>query len=203
MSAMGRKRTFASCPLWVEADDPQSFASRFRSPGATAVPCVRSGGSMYLFLKTAHILSVVLFLGNIITGIFWKAHADATRDPAVQAHALAGVIRSDRYFTMPSVLIIIATGVALALIADLPLLGTDWIAASLAAFGLSGLLFGLSIAPLQRQLLDEARAADREGDWPSGNYRRISLRWELTGAIAIALPLAALALMVFKPAALF
>ena len=153
---------------------------------------------MYLVWKTIHILSVVLFLGNIVTGIFWKAHADATRDPAVQAHALAGVIRSDRYFTLPSVLVIIVSGVALALMAGLPLLGTDWIALSLAAFGISGLLFGLSIAPLQRRLLEEARGAGG-GEWPSRDYRRMSLRWEIIGVIAILLPLAALALMVLKP----
>ena len=56
---------------------------------------------MYLLLKTIHILSVVMFLGNIITGLFWKAQADATRDPKLQAHALRGVIRSDAFFTIP------------------------------------------------------------------------------------------------------
>lgn len=154
---------------------------------------------MYLVWKTIHIMSVALFLGNIVTGIFWKAHADATRDPAVQAHALAGVIRSDRYFTLPSVVAIIVSGVALAYMAGLSILGTDWIAASLAAFGISGLLFGLSIASLQRRLLEEARGAGGGGEWPSREYRRMSLRWEIVGAIAIVLPLAALALMVSKP----
>ena len=30
----------------------------------------------YFVLKSLHILSVVLFLGNIITGVFWKMHGD-------------------------------------------------------------------------------------------------------------------------------
>ena len=30
----------------------------------------------YLVLKSLHVLSVVLFLGNIITGVFWKFHGD-------------------------------------------------------------------------------------------------------------------------------
>ncbi len=158
---------------------------------------------MYLFLKTIHILSVVLFLGNIVTGLFWKAHADATRDPRLQAHALAGVIRSDAWFTIPAVVAIIASGVALASLAGLPLLGTGWIAASLAAFGLSGVLFGAILAPLQRRLLNEALGAQPGAEWPSRDYRRMSRVWEAVGLIAIALPLAALALMVFKPGALF
>ncbi len=157
---------------------------------------------MYMLLKTIHVLSVVLFLGNIITGLFWKAHADATRDPKMQAHALAGVTRSDAWFTMPSVLVIIASGVTLASMAGLPLLGTGWIAASLAAFGLSGILFAAILAPLQRRLLNEALGAQAGAEWPSGAYRRMSRVWEAVGLVAIALPLAALALMVFKPAAL-
>jgi uncharacterized membrane protein len=158
---------------------------------------------MYLFLKTVHILSVVLFLGNIITGIFWKAHADVTRDPRVQAHALAGVTRSDSYFTIPAVIVIIVTGVALASSAELPLLGTDWIAASLLAFGASGILFGLVVAPLQRRLMNIALAAGTNDEWPSREYRRTSTIWEVVGIVSILLPLVAVALMVFKPAVLF
>ena len=51
---------------------------------------------------------------------------------------MAGVIRRDLFFTIPSVVAIIAGGVGLASMAGLPLLGTPWIAAWLAAFGLSG-----------------------------------------------------------------
>ena len=163
------------------------------------------GVPVYLLLKTVHILSVILFLGNIITGLFWKAHADATRDPRLQAHALAGIIRSDNWFTIPSVLLIIITGVALAMSAGLPLLGTQWIAVSLAAFLISGLLFGIFLGPQQKQLLAMAREAEAGTvpEWPSAAYRRLSTRWEVIGLIAIALPLVALALMVFKPASIF
>jgi uncharacterized membrane protein len=113
------------------------------------------------------------------------------------------VIRSDLFFTIPSVLAIIASGVVLAMMAGLPLLGTPWIAGALAAFGVSGVLFAATLAPLQRRLLNEARGAAAGAEWPSSAYRRMSRTWEIVGLIAIALPLAALALMVFKPATLF
>jgi len=32
--------------------------------------------TQYYVLKSLHILSVVLFLGNITTGVFWKFHGD-------------------------------------------------------------------------------------------------------------------------------
>lgn len=62
----------------------------------------------YLFLKSLHVLSVVLFIGNIVTGVFWKVHADIAGDLRSRAQALAGIIASDRVFTMPGVLLIIA-----------------------------------------------------------------------------------------------
>ena len=158
---------------------------------------------MYLLVKALHVLAVVLFLGNIITGLFWKAHADRTGEPRLQAHALAGIIRSDNIFTLPSVLAIIATGVALASMAGLPLIGTEWILVSLIAFALSGILFVALLAPLQKKLLAAADAATAGSPWPSADYRRMSRTWELVGLVAIALPLAALALMVLKPADLF
>jgi len=154
---------------------------------------------MSLLLKTAHILSVMLFLGNIITGIFWKAHADSTKDPKIQAHALAGIIRSDAYFTLPSVVAILISGIALARLTGLPIFGTDWIYLSLIAFGISGLLFGVVLAPLQRRLLQAARDAQAGPEWPSPAYRRMSRTWEIVGIVAILLPLGAVALMVFKP----
>ena len=69
----------------------------------------------YLLLKSLHILSVVLFLGNIITGVFWKVHADRSGDLRARAQALDGIIQSDRWFTLPGVLAIIVTGVLLAM----------------------------------------------------------------------------------------
>jgi len=160
---------------------------------------------MYLLLKTVHVLSVVLFLGNIVTGLFWKAHADRIGDPRLQAHALDGIIRSDSWFTIPSVLLIIATGIALASSAGLSLLRTDWISVSILLFALSGILFGVHLAPAQKRLLAMAREAEAQPgpEWPSAAYRRLSFRWEMVGLAAIALPLAALALMVFKPASIF
>ena len=89
---------------------------------------------MYLAMKTLHVLAVVLFLGNIITGIFWKVHGDRTADPRIIAHTLEGIIRSDRWFTIPGVVLILGFGVGAAVIGGLPILGTGWIWQSIALF---------------------------------------------------------------------
>ena len=155
---------------------------------------------MYLWLKLIHVLAVVMFIGNIVTGVFWHRHALATRDARLLAHTMAGVIRSDRLFTVPGVVLIIASGVVAAIDGGLPLLRTGWIAWTLVLFGISGLVFMLKLAPLQRQLLRQAEAGAASGAFDYVAYHRLSRQWDLWGAVATGTPLLGLALMVLKPA---
>lgn len=151
---------------------------------------------MYLTLKALHIAAVAIFLGNIITGVFWHAFAARSRDPKVLAFTMAGIIKSDRLFTMPGVFAIILTGVPMALLGGFPLLGTGWIVWTLVLFGISGAIFGMRVAPLQRELLAMAGASG----FDLGAYMAVARRWELWGVAATVTPLAGLALMVLKPA---
>ncbi len=154
---------------------------------------------MYLTLKLLHVVAVILFLGNIFTGLFWHAHAARTKDPKLLSHAMEGIIRSDRLFTVPGVIAIVAFGIAAAYIAGFPLLRTGWILWSLILFSLSGVAFMFGVAPLQRQLLGLARSGAESGTFEYEHYHRIAVRWELWGAFALLTPLAALVLMVLKP----
>lgn len=154
---------------------------------------------MYLTLKLLHILSVVAFLGNISTGLFWHAHAARTRDPKLLAHVVDGIIRSDRLFTMPGVFGIIITGVAAAIAGHYPILRTGWIAWTLVLFITAGILFGTRVAPLQRQMLAMAQAGMQSGAFDFAAYSAVVRRWEIWGAAALLTPLAGLALMVLKP----
>jgi len=154
---------------------------------------------MYLALKFVHIVAVVLFLGNIITGLFWHAHAARSRDPRVLALTMDGIIRSDRLFTLPGVAGIIVAGVALAVIGGYPLLRTGWILGSIVLFAISGALFGMRVAPLQRQLRALAEDGAQSGRFDFDAYMARARTWELWGGFALATPLIALVLMVLKP----
>jgi len=150
----------------------------------------------YLAFKVLHIMAVVVFLGNIITGLYWKRHADRTRDARLIAHALEGIIGSDRVFTIPGVIVIIVGGFGAAIVGGLPLLRTGWILWSLVLFSVSGIVFGSRVAPLQTRMAKLMRAD--APDWKS--YETLSRAWEFWGAIALLTPIAALLLMVAKPA---
>jgi len=155
---------------------------------------------VYLWLKLAHLVFVILFLGNIITGLFWHAHAARTRDPRLLAFTMDGIIRSDRLFTLPGVAGIILAGVASAMKGGLPIFGTGWILWTLILFGVSGLVFVTRVAPLQQRLKTFAAAAESPAGFDFAGYQRIARTWEMWGALALVTPLAGLVLMVLKPA---
>jgi len=154
---------------------------------------------MYDWLKLLHVVGVVLFLGNVTTGLFWHAHAARTRDPRLLAHAMDGIIRSDRLFTVPGVLVIVGSGLWTAIEGGYPILHTGWIAWSLVLFSVSGVAFMFRVAPLQRELRALSSAASAPGDLDWDRYRRLATAWEAWGALALLTPVAALFLMVLKP----
>ena len=154
---------------------------------------------MYLWLKLIHVVSVIAFLGNITTGLFWHAQAARSREPGLLAFTMRGIIRSDRLFTIPGVVGIIITGVGTAMLGRLPILGTGWILWTLVLFSISGLVFMLRVAPLQRRLLTLAETGAQTGSFNYLDYRALALRWEIWGAIALVTPLLGLVFMVLKP----
>ena len=154
---------------------------------------------MYLPMKLLHIVAVIAFLGNIATGLFWHIHAARTRDPRLLAHTVDGIIRSDRLFTIPGVVVIIGSGIMTAVSGGLPLLRTGWILWTLVLFGISGLVFMAFVGPLQRRLLALAQAGSGKGIFDYAGYAQVAKRWEFWGAVALLTPLAGLALMVLKP----
>jgi len=153
----------------------------------------------YLILKVFHVASVVIFLGNITTGLFWARHAHKSRDFKLIASTFDGIIRSDSQFTAIGVIGILLTGFAAAMVAKLPILSTGWIVWPIILFSISGLVFGVRIAPLQRKIFDMARTAgSTDAAWQA--YVAQFRRWEFWGLVALLTPVAAMAIMILKPA---
>jgi uncharacterized membrane protein len=151
---------------------------------------------VYIYLKLFHILFVVLFLGNITIGLFWKAFAQRSRDPEKISFAFKGIIKADKYFTMPGVIGITVFGVGGALHGGLPILGTGWILWSIILFIISGAVFMVKLVPLQKQIA--SLASDKEKfSWEE--YLKLSKQWDFWGIIATITPYIAVILMVIKP----
>ena len=154
---------------------------------------------MYLLLKALHVMAVVIFLGNIITARFWKAHGDRSRDPRIMAAVLDGIIRSDMRFTVPGLLVMLIAGFGAAGVGRWPVFYTTWILWSIVLLALALVVAVSRVVPLQRRLYELARAADAASfDWSA--YERLSRQWSFWSAVAMGLPVAAVALMIVKPA---
>ena len=79
---------------------------------------------VYFILVLIHVIAVIIFLGNITIGLFWKMFAEKTKVPEKIAFAFKGIIKADRYFTMPGVIVITLFGIGAAMHGGFPILGT-------------------------------------------------------------------------------
>ena len=152
----------------------------------------------YIFYKLIHVFAVIIFLGNIITGLYWMHIAVKTKDLQIISHTMKGIIKADRYFTIPGVVIITAFGIMAAISAHLPIIGTGWIFWSIILFSLSGLAFSLKVAPLQKKIYNLTSNKNDSSDFDWKIFDRIYLEWDIWGLFALITPIIAFVMMLLK-----
>ena len=152
----------------------------------------------YIYFKLIHIAAVILFLGNIITGLFWMHIAVKTKDLKIIHHTMYGIIKADRYFTIPGVIVITTAGILAAIYGHFPIIRSGWIFWSIILFSISGLAFGFKVAPLQKKIykLSANKKDSSDFDWLS--FKKVYLKWDIWGIIALVTPLAAFVMMTLK-----
>lgn len=153
---------------------------------------------LYNYLKLLHIITVIVFLGNIFTGLYWMHFAIKTKDIKIIAHTMKGVIRSDRLFTIPGVVIVTTAGILAAIYGHIPLLRTGWIFWSIILFTISGIAFAWKVAPLQRKIYNLTINTEQNADINWTTFKNIYFEWEIWGLIALMTPVIALVMMILK-----
>lgn len=146
-------------------------------------------------IKTVHVLSACLFLGNVIVSGTWAALAERTRDHKIISFSNRLVLITDLLFTATGALGVVFTGHLMAG----PLGGEavhPWIRWSYILFGLSGLIWAFVLLPIQLK----QRVLLRRSDHITPEYLFLSKVWQISGAIATILPLPILYFMVAKVA---
>ena len=152
----------------------------------------------YSYLKLIHLIAVMLFLGNIIIGLFWMHIAVKTKDLKIINFTMKGIIKADRYFTIPGVIIITAGGFLAAIYGHLPILKTGWILWSIIMFSISGLAFSFKLAPLQKKIYNLTLNKETSTDFDWSNFNKVYFEWDIWGFIALITPLAAFVMMTLK-----
>jgi uncharacterized membrane protein len=151
----------------------------------------------YLLLKYIHILSATLLFGTGFGTAFHGFLAFRSRDARVIAAVGRSVILADWLFTAPAVIVQPATGIAMAIMAGLPL-STGWIALSLALYALVGACW-LPVVWLQIKLRAIAQASLARGTPLPERYFHYLRAWFILGWPAFTGVLAIFCLMIFKP----
>ena len=146
---------------------------------------------------TLHLIGVVIFVGNIITAAFWKVRADLQKNPALIHSTVKNVMLADYVFTLPGLVLIIISGIVMAVRADLPLSGLNWLTLSLILFAITGVIWLAVLLPLQRGMIRHSASSIESGSI-SAAYRRASLAWAIFGTAATLLPIVILYLMISK-----
>jgi uncharacterized membrane protein len=151
----------------------------------------------YLLLKYIHILSATLLFGTGLGTAFHGFLAFRSRDTRVIAAVGRSVILADWLFTAPAVVVQPATGIAMALMAGLPLT-EGWIALTLVLYIIVGACW-LPVVWLQIKLRAIARESlDTNAPLPERYFRYLRY-WFVLGWPAFTAVLAIFYLMIFKP----
>jgi uncharacterized membrane protein len=146
----------------------------------------------------AHITGVVMLMGNITVTAIWKFFADRDGRPQVLAFAQKLVTYTDWSMTVWGVILTMAGGYAMAVLAGWDLLGARWLLWSQINFVVAGLIWLLIIVPIQRDQARLARGFADGGPVPEA-YRALSRRWLAWGLVSTVPLVLATWLMVAKP----
>ena len=154
--------------------------------------------SLYLVIKTLHILSSVLMVGTGFGTAFYLFFVNRSRSVESIAVVSRLVVRADWWFTTPAVIVQPLSGLWLARTAGLEW-STPWILAAIVLYAIAGLCW-LPVVWLQVRLAELATAAQARQDGLPGRYWRYAKIWERLGYPAFAAMLGVYFLMVLKPA---
>jgi len=154
--------------------------------------------SLYLLLKTLHILSSVVLVGTGFGSAFYLFCANRSKSTEAQWVVARLVVLADWIFTTPTIILQPLTGFALARMAGWPLT-TQWIMCSVVLYLIAGICW-LPVVWLQIQMKRMLDKAIQGGTTAAATYWRYAKRWELLGYPAFICMLGVYFLMVNKPA---
>lgn len=154
--------------------------------------------SLYLLLKTIHILSATLMVGTGFGTAFYLFWANRSGSVAAQAVVSRYVAKADWWFTTPAVIIQPVSGVWMMMLSGWTF-DMLWIYGAIALYCLAGACW-LPVVWLQLRMRDIANTAHQNGKTTlPDEFRRYQRYWEWLGYPAFMAMLAVYFLMVMKP----
>lgn len=143
-------------------------------------------------LRLVHVLAAVLFLGNVIVTGVWSALLFSARHTLDFRHAARGIVITDWVFTVGGAMVLVGSGVTLAIGRGYPMWATPWIRNAMLGLALSTAIWLVVLVPAQRRMRQLGTGDDAE-------LVRTYQRWNVSGWVAVVPLLWSLWQMVNKP----
>lgn len=154
--------------------------------------------TLYLLLKTLHILSSTLLFGTGLGSAYYAWRAWKSAQVATIATTFRHLVSADWLFTTPTAVIQPLSGLAMVHLAGWPL-SQSWLLVTLILYALAGLCW-LPVVWLQIRVRDLAVQAERDGTPLPACAGRYMAWWFALGWPAFGAFVAIFFLMVVKPA---
>jgi|GEM_PF-2950501 len=148
----------------------------------------------FSYLLLLHILSAIIFVGNILTAAFWKFRAERTKERIYIHRTVKDIQSADYFFTIPSVIFLVLSGMLLSSHFGFSFSELNWLSISFLLFIITVIIYFSGMIPLQLRMI---RYSENEHTFQK--YLETSKMWNLIGTIEILIPLMILYLMVVKP----
>jgi uncharacterized membrane protein len=144
------------------------------------------------FLTLAHVLLAIVALGGSLTFPFWRRRAEAS--PEQLAFTVRTIRWIDRRVVIPAYLLLLATGLALAVGRGIALV-TGWLAVSVALYAFALAIGFVVLGPAGRRQLALLGA----GAMATPEYGRLSRRVSRAELIAVSCMATIAVLMILRP----
>jgi uncharacterized membrane protein len=150
------------------------------------------------YLNLMHLFAVIVFLGNIITELLWMRNSIKTKDLKIISFTIKSIIKGDKYFTLPGVVIITVSGILASTFGYLAYMQPGWLTWSVTLFIISGLAYTFKVAPLQKKIhtLTSSKETLTHFDWAGLN--KLYASWNTWGLVALLTSVAAFVMMTIK-----
>lgn len=153
--------------------------------------------AVWFYLKSCHILFAMLYLGTGLGSAYYKLRAFRSGDPRVIAFCDREIVRADWIFTVPSGIVMPATGAAMVKLLHLPWT-TSWVVTAFSLWILAGAAW-LWAAVLQIKMRNLATHAVERNEPLPKEYVQAQRLWMLLGIPAFLAAMATVIVMVTKP----
>ena len=153
---------------------------------------------MFSILLLFHVLASIIFIGNNITGVFWKVRADKTGNLDVISNSADALLRADYQFTLPSLVVLFITGIWMGGLTGWERFQEIWLGSSFVLLVIIALIWVVILSPKLRTLVRIAAECAETGKL-SQEYTAVSRIWAIWSGIVTLLPIIILILMVLRP----